>query len=307
MDWRQKLAKNAFRWSDRVLYVDRSVIIMNKPPGLVTQLDPSTTVTEGGNLAKLLDDLKQGLELPNPPYRVHRLDKGTTGCLVLARSLSGAHDISTQFEKRTVDKTYLALVRGGRESFSQSGGVGGQIRTFLQYPNGRASLVPQGELRETQELKESKTDWELVASSPHLPLSLLRLKLLTGHKHQLRVHLAQVLKTPILGDTLHSQSQPTEEIRNIFQLPKDRMFLHASQISLFRYRPAGGKKRFKIRLFAPLPQDFIEICSEAGISISEDERLGGLFKSDSGKEQDYHPVKDGELPDVNGCWIPQHE
>jgi 23S rRNA-/tRNA-specific pseudouridylate synthase len=44
MDWRQKLAKNVFRWSDRVLYVDRSVIVMNKPPGLITQLDPTTTV-----------------------------------------------------------------------------------------------------------------------------------------------------------------------------------------------------------------------------------------------------------------------
>jgi hypothetical protein len=76
---------------------------------------------------------------------------------------------------------------------------------------------------------------------------------------------------------------------------------------LQRYRPAGGKKRFKLRLFAPLPQDFVQICSEAGISIGDDERLGGLFKSDSGREQDYHPVTDGEIPDVNGCWIPQRK
>ncbi|KAF7324349.1 Pseudouridine synthase [Mycena venus] len=300
MDWRQKLAKNVFRWSDRVLYVDRGVIVMNKPPGLVTQLDPSTTNTEGGNLAKLLDDLKQCLELPIPPYRVHRLDKGTTGCLVLARTPNVAHDISGQFQKRTVDKTYLALVRGGSQSFPQRKG---QIRTVLEFPNGRASIVPQGELQGSEEPKESKTDWELVASSPHLPLSLLRLKLLTGHKHQLRVHLAKILKTPILGDTLHSQSQPVEEIRDTFSLPTDRMFLHASQISFFRFRPVGGKKRFRLRLFAPLPQDFVEICSEAGIPITEEERLGGLFKSDTGKEEDFHPVLDGEIPDVNGQWV----
>ncbi|KAJ7356805.1 pseudouridine synthase [Mycena albidolilacea] len=302
MDWRQKLAKTSFRWSDRVLYVDRGVIVMNKPPGLVTQLDPSTTNTEGGNLAKLLDDLKQGLELVTPPHRVHRLDKGTTGSLVLARSLNVAHDLSGQFQRRTVDKTYLALVRGGSRSFPQTSG---QIRTFLEFPNGRASLVPQGQLPKASEPKESQTDWELVASSPHLPLSLVRLKLLTGHKHQIRVHLAQVLKTPILGDTLHSQSQPTDEIRDTFQLPDDRMFLHASQISFFRYRPVGGKKRFKIRVCAPLPQDLVEICSEAGIPIGDEERLGGLFKSESGKEQDFHPVADGEIPDINGCWIPQ--
>ncbi|KAF8213624.1 pseudouridine synthase [Mycena galopus ATCC 62051] len=302
MNWRQKLAQNAFRWSDRVLYVDRSVVVMNKPPGLVTQLDPSTTVTEGGNLARLLEDLKRGLELGEQGglHRVHRLDKGTTGCLVLARSLNVAREVSGQFQRRTVDKSYLALVRGGSQSFSQRSG---QIRTFLEFPDGRATLLSPGELPSTPNPTESQTDWELLASSPHLPLSLLRLRLLTGHKHQIRVQLAQVLKTPILGDNQHSQSQPSEDIRDAFQLPNDRMFLHASQISFFRYRPVGGKKRFKIRICAPLPQDFVEICSQAGIPISEEERLGGLFKSETGKEQDFHPVSPGEIPEVDGCWI----
>ncbi|KAJ7693553.1 pseudouridine synthase [Mycena rosella] len=304
MNWRQKLATNAFRWSDRVLYVDRSVIVMNKPPGLITQLDPTTTNTDGGNLAKLLDDLKQGLELPNPPYRVHRLDRGTTGNLVLARSIGVARELSAQFKNRTVDKTYLALVRGGSQSFTQKSG---QIRTPLTYEDGRASLMSEAQLQDAErEPTESKTDWEVVASSPHMPLSLLRLKLLTGHKHQLRVHLAQVLKTPILGDTLHSHSQPVGEIRDAFDLPHDRMFLHASQISFFRYKPVGGHKRFKIRMLAPLPMDFVQICTEAGIPVGEDERLGGLFTSENNKEDDYQSVPDGEIPSVNGSWIPQH-
>jgi hypothetical protein len=88
--------------------------------------------------------------------------KGTTGSLVLARSLNVAHDLSGQFQRRTVDKTYLALVRGGSRSFPQTSG---QIRTFLEFPNGRASLVPQGQLPKAGEPKESRTDWELVASS----------------------------------------------------------------------------------------------------------------------------------------------
>ncbi|KAJ7480146.1 pseudouridine synthase [Mycena galericulata] len=302
MNWREKLTKNAFRWSERVLYVDRGVIVLNKPPGLITQLDPTTTNTDGGNLAKLLDDLKHGLELSTPPYRVHRLDKGTTGCFVLARSSSIAHDLSNQFKMRTVDKTYLAIVRGGSESFTKRSG---QIRTPLKYLDGRAKLVQESELEDAQgESKESKTDWEVVASSSHLPLSLLRLKLLTGHKHQLRIHLAQVLKTPILGDTLHSQSLPAEGIRDALKLPYDRIFLHASQISFFRYRPSGGKKRFKIRLVAPLPLDFVQTCSEAGIPIAEHERLGGLFKCESGTYQDYQAIPEGEIPEVNGSWIP---
>ncbi|KAJ6519334.1 pseudouridine synthase [Mycena sanguinolenta] len=287
MDWRQKLAKNAFRWSDRVLYVDRGIIVMNKPP-----------------VFEYCTDLKHGLELTTPPHRVHRLDKGTTGCLVLARSANVARELSGQFRRRTVDKSYLALVRGGNKSFSERRG---QIRTVLEFPDGRASVVPQEKLRSSQNLIESKTDWELIASSPHLPLSLLRLNLLTGHKHQLRVHLAQVLKTPILGDTLHSHTQPAEDIQNSFQLPGDRIFLHASEISFFRYRPVGGKKRFRIRICAPLPEDFVEICSTAGISLGDDERLGGLFKSDNSREEDFHPVSAGEIPDVDGCWIPQRE
>ncbi|KAJ7456505.1 pseudouridine synthase [Mycena latifolia] len=302
MDWRQKLARNAFRWSDRVLYVDRSVIVMNKPPGLITQLDPTTTNTDGGNLAKLLNDLKQHLELPNPPYRVHRLDRGTTGCFVLARSHGVANELSKQFKSRNVDKTYLALVRGGRQSFPHSSG---QIRTPVEYLDGWPTLISENEPRDAP-LKESKTDWELVASSPHLPLSLLRLNLLTGHKHQLRVHLAQVLKTPILGDTQHSHSQPAEEIRAALDLPDDRMFLHASQISFFRYRPVGGHKRFKIRIVAPLPLDFVQICTEAGIPLGEQERLGGLLKSETGNEQDYESILDGEIPAVTGSWVPRH-
>ncbi|KAJ7102417.1 pseudouridine synthase [Mycena belliarum] len=301
MNWRQKLASNAFRWSDRVLYVDRSVIVMNKPPGLVTQLDPTTTNTDGGNLAKLLDDLKESLQLPNPPYRVHRLDKGTTGCFLLARSLGVARELSTQFRNRAVEKTYLALVRGGSKSFPRE--KGGKIRTNLRYIDGRGALVPEGEPLEVGQ-KEAKTDWKVVASSPHLPLSLLRLKLITGHKHQLRVHLAQILKTPILGDAQHSQSQPVQIIQDAFNLPNDRIFLHASQVEFDRYRPTGGHKRFRLRMFAPLPPDFIQICEEAGIPLGKEERLGGLFKSETGHEQDYEPITDGEIPAVAGSWIP---
>ncbi|KAJ6604137.1 pseudouridine synthase [Mycena vulgaris] len=305
MNWRQKLATNVFRWSDRVLYVDRSVIVMNKPPGLITQLDPTTTTVNRSQWPECqpecATDLKESLELPNPPYRVHRLDQGTTGCFVLARSQGIARELSQQFQQRTVDKTYLALVRGGSQSFPQKSG---KIRTPLKYLDGRASLVSEDEHQES-EPKESKTDWELVASSPSLPLSLVRLNLLTGHKHQLRVHLAQVLKTPVLGDNQHSQSQPTEEISDAFNLPRDRMFLHASQMSFFRYRPAGGHRRFQLRVVAPLPPDFVQICTEAGIPISDTERFGGLYKRER-KDGEYQSITDGEIPEVNGSWIQQH-
>ncbi|KAJ6626912.1 pseudouridine synthase [Mycena sp. CBHHK59/15] len=248
-------------------------------------------------------DLKLGLKLRNAPYRVHRLDKGTTGCFVLARSSNIARELSLQFKTRTVHKTYLALVRGGSKSFPEKTG---QIRTPLKYTGGRASIMQDGFEQESQgsEPKESRTDWEVVASSSRLPLTLLRLNLLTGHKHQLRVHLAQVLKTPILGDTLYSLNQPAEAISEVLELPDDRIFLHASQISFFRYRPTGGNKQFRIRMIAPLPSDFAQICSEAGIPVNEYERSGGLFMSGRGSERH---VENGEIPDVNGYWIPQQK
>jgi len=227
------------------------------------------------------------------------LPQATTGCLVLARSHAVARDLSTQFRQRTVEKTYLALVRGGRKSFPETTG---QIRVSVRYVDGRASLVPREQANEKD--KDTATDWELVASSPHVPLSLLRLKPLTGYKHQLRIHLAQVLKTPILGDTLYSQSQPTDEIRNAVDLPDDRMFLHASQISFYRYRPAGSQKRFRIRIYAPLPPDFFGICAEGSIPVGKFERLGGLFVHRR-KNHDFQYVAENEIPEVDGYWKPQ--
>ncbi|KAJ7630473.1 pseudouridine synthase [Roridomyces roridus] len=273
---------------NRVLYIDRSIIVLNKPPGLVSQLHETlrryVRPEVFGHSFKCVE-LRHGFDLATTPYPVHRLDKGTTGCLVFARSKSAARELSMQFRTRVVDKTYLALVS------TRLLEKAGQIRTPLKYLDGRAALAmenePDGQL--------SETDWELVASSPTRPLSLLRLKLLTGHKHQLRIHLARVLNAPILGDSLYS---PTPQIT-----PPDRIFLHASQLSLLRYRPLGGKKRFKIRLVAPLPPDFVRVCLEAGIPIDEREQLGGLAKSESGKDEDYEFIP--EIPEVNGLWFPR--
>jgi 23S rRNA-/tRNA-specific pseudouridylate synthase len=111
--------------------------------------------------------------LEDGPYPVHRLDKvirkhsyakisfsliwqGTTGSLILARTLSMARELSQQFQKRTVEKTYLALVRGGAQSFSSTHG---QVCSAIQYNDGRASLD------HSNLGKHSVTDWELACSS----------------------------------------------------------------------------------------------------------------------------------------------
>ncbi|KAF7306506.1 Pseudouridine synthase [Mycena indigotica] len=282
------------RWSELILYVDRAVIVLNKPPGLVTQ---------HSEIPSVIQDLQRRLQLPQPPLGVHRLDKATTGALVLARSKRFASDFHTQFKQRDVHKTYLALVRAGRQSFEQTSGT---IRVPIVYKDGHATATQKLLPGADNEAREALTGWELVASSPHLPLSLLRLKLITGNKHQLRVHLAHVLKTPILGDTVHSLKPPMDSIqRALLRLrpppESDRMFLHAAQVSFFRYKPAGSHRRFRLRIGAPLPDDFHQLCKEARIPLSDEDVNGGLAVLTDGE---YKQVPNGLIGSVDGQWMP---
>ncbi|GLB44552.1 putative RNA pseudouridylate synthase [Lyophyllum shimeji] len=286
----------SMRALESVIYCDRAIIVLQKPPGLVCQLNHSRSLwVEGrmleGNRESNFNALLHGLgkALGDRPFPVHRLDKGTTGALLLARSATHARKLSQQFQSRTVDKTYLALVRGGAKSFPSKSG---EIRTPILYNDGRASIDPsfQGD--------PSATEWELIASSSKVPLSLLRLKLHTGHKHQLRVHLAHCLNVPILGDTLYSKKPPSEIIRSATTVPEDRIFLHAAHLSLFQYRASGPKKRFRLGISAPLPADFVKICIDSEIPLAPAEVHGGVFI-------DGELVEDGKVPDLGGSWMPE--
>jgi len=278
-----------------VLYVDRGVIVLNKPPGLVCQTsssraevsDNSKTEVVKDDFSVLLNDMKGIFDLQTTPYPVHRLDKATTGAFALARTDRFARELSRQFVARTVEKTYLALVRGGRKSFTESSG---EIRQALDFVNGHASIGT------TAKARFAATDWELLGSSSKAPISLLRLKLHTGLKHQLRVHLAHCLHTPILGDTIHSKSEVHEQIRASTKVPNDRLFLHASHLSFIRYKRTGENKRFRLGITSPLPSDFLKICVDMGISakLNRREVTGGLFS-------DGEPVQ--ELPEVEGRWL----
>jgi len=228
----------------------------------------------------LLQGLKDALGMSSPLYSVHRLDKYTTGSLILARTDRMARDLSSQFQNRTVEKTYLALARGGRQTFPARSG---QIRNYIKYDDGNALIVPE------RAGKPAATDWELVASSTRAPISLLRLRLLTGLKHQLRVHLAEVLKAPILGDTAHSKTEA------MIDIPQNRLFLHSSRLSFFRYRSQGPNKRYRFGLTAPVPSDFRELCQALKIYPEDKEVDGGVYGDD--KE-----ITEEELADLQGQW-----
>jgi hypothetical protein len=128
------------------------------------------------------------------------------------------------------------------------------------------------------------------------PVSLVRLKLLTGLKHQLRVHMAHVLRAPIVGDTLHSHSKLVKAVHTATAVPDDRLFLHASHLSFFRYKKSGSSKRFRLGITAPLPKDFLKACSELMIPLDWEDTQGGLFV-------DGVRVQEGEVPDIDGRWM----
>ncbi|OAX37834.1 pseudouridine synthase [Rhizopogon vinicolor AM-OR11-026] len=275
-------------WARSAIYADRSIIVLNKPAGLICQGSDTSSENKPRDFDKfndLLRDVKQYFNLESLPCPVHRLDKATTGTLLLARSSPAARQLSQQFQSRVVGKTYLALVRGGEKSFPARSG---EIRDALEFNDGRVSIG------ESCAAKFTATDWELLASSPTAPLSLLRLTLHTGLKHQLRIHLAHSLHTPILGDNVYARSSISEKIAKITRLPEKRIFLHAAQLTLSRYKKTGPSKHFRLGIGAPLPRDFLTICRDAEIPLDPTYVDGGLFVDGQGVD---------DIPDLEGRWL----
>ncbi|KAI0702765.1 pseudouridine synthase [Earliella scabrosa] len=277
-----------------LLYADRGMVVINKPRGLISQLADPQNKRMGPSVdaeifSTLLEDLRERLGVQQPLRTIHRLDKHTTGALALACSVETAREYSRQLSRGQAQKTYLALVCGDASAFRSKSGV---IETKLECRDGRVRIPgvtgvyerefvkpnPTGALRGEDWTKDAVTEYEVVASSSKVPLSLLRLQLLTGVKHQLRVHLAQHLRTPILGDTyyMHPRYRLLREIKKRFPIP-DRLYLHASQFSLLRYHPS----QVRLTIGAPLPEEFVNVCHSAGIPLNLDATMGGVWVDDT--------------------------
>ncbi|KAI6021478.1 pseudouridine synthase, partial [Pisolithus microcarpus] len=269
------------------VYADRSIIVLNKPPGLICQgsLTNGRKPRDADKFNDLLHDLKDHFNLGKLPYAVHRLDKSTTGALVLVKNIATARQLARQFQSRTVVKTYLALVRGGEKSFPTRSG---EIKDAIEInSDGRVSIG------EHCDAEFAATDWEWVASSPKVPLSLLRLTLHTGLKHQLRVHLAHSLQSmslpplpdasilPFLGDALYSRKPISEKVTQVIRVPEHRVFLHASRLTLLgefsrlRFKKAGPSKHIRLGIAAALPADFLDPMTISGGLFVDDKPLGG--------------------------------
>ncbi len=200
----------------RILYLDDESLVYNKPVGIASD--------ESGLLSQLL------AVFPSL-YLVHRLDKGTSGAIVFARTHRAYIDLCDQFRSRTVMKEYYAVVFGSPKSDS------GVVDCSLEKKRmGQSQIYSQ-----QGEGKRAITNWQCLQRGQGVSLFLCRPK--TGRTHQIRVHL-RLLGHPILGDGHYYRRQPIAEVPS-------HPLLHASLLSFV----SQGKR---VAIKASLPHDFVE-------------------------------------------------
>lgn len=234
-----------------VLYEDDDLLIVNKPPGLVVH--PGAGHSEGTLVHGLLAHSPR-LALQGSPLRpgiVHRLDKDTSGALVIAKSERAYLHLIREFKEHGVKKEYLALVYGAPSVRS------GEIRTWLgRHPTERKKIavLPEGKGREAVSRWKVEKTWG--------DASLLRVAIETGRTHQIRVHLSSI-NHPVVGDETYgggkrrARNIKSLEIRGLL-LKAERQMLHARRLEFSH--PVTGEP---VSATAPLPADFAEI--EAGL------------------------------------------
>jgi tRNA pseudouridine32 synthase/23S rRNA pseudouridine746 synthase len=171
----------------RLIYRDALMLILDKPAGLPVHAGPKG----GDHLGRFLDQLRFGL--PRPPELAHRLDKDTSGCLVLGRHAKALKRLNRLFAEGRVGKTYWALVEGGPPART------GRI----DLPLARRSPERGWWMRPDPEGLASMTDYLVLAQAGGR--SWLELTPLTGRTHQLRVHCA-ASGFPIVGDAIYGSA-----------------------------------------------------------------------------------------------------
>jgi tRNA pseudouridine32 synthase/23S rRNA pseudouridine746 synthase len=205
----------------RILFLDGEALVIDKPAGLAVHPGPATRAS----LEDALDDLRFGFQ--RRPVPVHRLDRDTSGCLLLARNPKALKRFGQAFEAGRLDKSYVAVLAGVPE------GEAGRIDLSLAKVSSREAgwrIVPR------EGGKRAVTAWRVIATAGGRALVEFRPE--TGRTHQLRVHAASGLGIPIAGDPVYGRGEGP-------------MLLHALTLVL----PRDGKPAVEAR--APLPQSFI--------------------------------------------------
>lgn len=210
-------------WEARTLFIDAEALVIDKPAGLAVHPGPKTRES----LEHYLRDMRFGFQ--RPPSSVHRLDRDTSGCLLLSRNPKAHKRFAAAFEAGGVKKTYLAILAGVPEAEEGT----------IDMPLHKISSREQGwrMVHDAARGKVAVTHWRRLATVEGRALLLMTPE--TGRTHQLRVHAAEGLGIAISGDPVYGDG-------------RGPMMLHARSLTVERENKAP------IEAVAPLPPTFLQ-------------------------------------------------
>ncbi|HEX4002371.1 MAG TPA: RluA family pseudouridine synthase [Candidatus Acidoferrales bacterium] len=236
-----------------VLYEDADVAVINKPAGMIVH--PGAGANAGTLVAALLHRFgSAGLSTVGGPLRpgiVHRLDKDTSGAIVIARTDEAHRKLVEDFQERLVRKTYVALLHGTIK------GDAGTVDLPVSRDLRRRSRMTA----RRQDGRAARTDWR--ARLRVGAFTFIEADLRTGRTHQIRVHFS-ALACPVVGDTLYGAPRQ-ERVDSQLLAPLGRNFLHAARVTFDH--PRTGKP---VNIRAPLPAELREYLIGLGAAAKAD-------------------------------------
>lgn len=229
-----------------VIYKDKQILVLNKPSGLAVQ--------GGSKISKHIDGLLPALQFDaaEPPRLVHRIDKDTSGLLILARTLQAARELQHIFAQKLLQKTYLALITGVLHPLS------GTIESRLIKAADDDDFEKVKTVNASKDAGKKAITEYAVRDYMHKTASLVELRPITGRTHQLRVHMAE-RDCPIVGDRKYAMRGEAAHLN----IDTSRLHLHAWRLELPAF--AGSKK--PLRFEAPLPDIMQKNLAELGLSL----------------------------------------
>lgn len=225
-----------------VLHADEHLLAVNKPAGIAVH--PGAGRPSGTLAHRLLHHFPdiEGVGGAGRPGIVHRLDLGTSGVMLVARTDAAYRALSRAFRKREIDKTYLAICEGQPDPYR-----GEMAWPIDRHPTRRKRM------RTAPEGRPAQTDYRVLATARRS--ALLELDLHTGRTHQIRVHL-KTLGHPLLADEVYGRALPRDWPQNLRQAVEalDRPALHAWRLALVH--PVDA---VPLQVEAPVPDDLREL------------------------------------------------
>jgi 23S rRNA pseudouridine1911/1915/1917 synthase len=233
-----------------ILHQDSDVIVINKPAGMVVH--PGAGHDSGTLVNALLHHVTDlsGIGGELRPGIVHRLDKGTSGVMVIAKNDAAHQELARQFHDREVDKQYIALVWGLVHQ-----------RKRIDMPIGRDPIHRE---KISTRARRARTAVTRVTWARHIPgASLLRVAISTGRTHQIRVHLSAI-GHPIIGDSLYGgvHRRVPHDLRAVQRL--ERPFLHSERLAFTQ--PRTGEP---LAFTTPLPADLRRVLDDIEPALIE--------------------------------------